>query len=112
VADARHDAEALRLDEDLAFFAFFGADLVAIAIVSAQGTKSHPSRTFRWRFFNFLNAISKSLQIPRSFLKSWQFRRILCHISRHAGDEDAFGDAGFFVGGGLEALARGGGESN
>jgi hypothetical protein len=110
VADARHDAEALRLDEDLAFGAFFGTDLVAIAIVSAEEPRTIPAG------FSVASSISltpfKILADSASFLKSLAISRVFFAILHgHAGDEDALGDARFFVGGRLEALAWGSGEA-
>ena len=42
-ADAGHGAEALRLDEYLAFFVFMGADLVAVEVIGTEIPLSIPS---------------------------------------------------------------------
>ena len=53
MSDAGHDAEALRLDIDLAFFVLVGTDFVAAGVISAEEVFAIPS-VFDGGFFDLL----------------------------------------------------------
>ena len=104
LADAGHHAHALRLDEDLAFVALIGPDLLAVGVVGAQEPFAVPAGGLDSLDHLRLFAADKGglVLVPGQLA---QLGVVVRHADEHAGDKDALGDAGVVVGDGLEALA-------
>ena len=105
LADACHDAEALRLDEDLSVFALVGADLLGKCVICAQEPLAVPAvcedgMLHGFDFFRCgvsLICLSDMAQDVNIFLAV---------LDEHAGDEYGFCDRSFGRSCCLEGFAR------
>jgi hypothetical protein len=101
--DAGQHAEAVGLDEDLAFLALLGADLGAEVVVGAQEPLAVPAV-----LGDDLLHLGDLGQIRGASASSPRWLAMAASRGRRAqtaGDEDRLGHLAFLVGGGLEALA-------
>ena len=105
-AHAGHDDEALRLDVDLALFAFIGADLLAERVVRAQEPCPVPAMGEDGVLHRGL-VTGDGLGLLRPAVEAAEGFVVRADAHEHAGDEQGFRHAAFKVRRGLETLARG-----
>ena len=103
--NTRHDAHALRLDEDLAFLAFLTADHMAKGIVGAAEPAAVPTGS-QYGMFHLCNlgAHGGSFVGVAGAVKN--FGKLVAVLDIHTGDEHALGYRTLARAGGLEAFAR------
>ena len=109
-ADAGQRAEAVRLDEDLAFLALLRADLRAEVVVGAQEPLAIPAVLVNHAihlggFAEIRGGLGVQSAAPGDG------RQFAAGMDEQPGDEDRLGDFAVLVGGGLEALPRRVGEA-
>ena len=105
LADARHDAHALRLDEDLALVAFLAADGLAEGVVGAAEPCTVPAGGQRG-LFHLRNGGAGVGGFVREVPVAAQVGVFLAVFDEHTGDENALRHRAFAGAGDLEALAR------
>ena len=104
--DARHDADALRLDENLPFCARRRADLVAEMVVGAQEPLAIPAMLADGRV-HLRGGLRRSVAARRpGRARARDCRHFLRGDHEQPGDEDRLGDFAVPVGRRLERFAR------
>ena len=105
LADARHDAHALRLDEDLTLVAFLAADGLTEGVVGAAEPCTVPAGGQRG-LFHLRNGGAGVGGFVREVPVAAQVGVFLAVLDEHTGDENALRHRAFAGAGDLEALAR------
>ena len=110
LADAGHDAHALRLDKDPALFAFPAAHDVSEGVIGAAEPCAVPAAV-EHRALHGADGLLDLLRLGGKTDVAADLRPGAAVFDEHAGDEHALGYRAFARPGDLEALARLGGEA-
>ena len=105
LANASHDAHALRLNEDLALSTLLAANRLAKSIVGAAEPCAVPARG-QGRLFHAVHGLAGRSGFIGKVQVVAQFGVLVAVLDEHARNEHAFGHRAFAGTGDLEALAR------
>ena len=105
LSDLRHDAHALRLDEDLGFLAGVASDGLGEGIVGSEEPLAVPS-VFQDGFLHGPDVLKAGIGLGSNAFAAADGLVGSAVFHEHAGDEDAFGNGAFARACCLEAFAR------